>query len=413
VHSIAVAALSARQLAQAGAQAGLEVVALDVFGDRDTRAAAARWLPVGTSGSLCIDAAALLEALRCLARGGAVQGWVAGSGFEAQPELLEQGAALLPLLGTAGADVRRVRDPKAFFGTLDALGIPHPEVRHGAAGLGAGWLIKNFGACGASHIRRADAGAAGSSGVSTLFRARTAAGVSAARELSEGEYAQREAAGAPMSATFIGNGRRARLLGCNQQIVRPHDAGPYRYHGVIGPLPVPAPVRHEIGRMLDALTEAFTLRGLGSLDFMLNGQDIRVLEVNPRPSASMELYPQVGDRPVLRAHLAACAAAGDGGLPVDPRRGNDAEPRVRGTEIVFAPHPVRLSGEAAARLASLRATHDLPRGPDAGTHATHFAPGEPLCSVGASGADATRVSEQLAQRRDAVLDVLRSLETIE
>jgi predicted ATP-grasp superfamily ATP-dependent carboligase len=236
-----------------------------------------------------------------------------------------------------------------------------------------------------------------------------------------------------MSATFIGNGRRALLLGCNQQIVLEFEGGPYRFHGVIGPLAVPAPVRRELARMLDALTEAFALRGLGSLDFLLDGQTIRVLEVNPRPSASLELYPQVGDRPVLRAHLAACAADGNGNLPDDPwRRGamrddanaevdaiaatvgvSAAEQAVHGTEIVFAPHPVRLTAAAAAQLARLPATHDLPRGAEAGAHATHFAPGEPLCSVSASGADAASVLRELARRRDAVLDILQTLETVE
>ncbi len=438
MHAIAVAALSARQLAQAAAQAGLGVVAFDVFGDRDTCAAASRWVPIGAQGSLSIDAARLLEALGSLARTGAVQGWIAGSGFEGQPELLEQGAALLPLLGTAGADVRRVRDPKTFFGTLDALRVAHPEVRHGTAGLGAGWLVKDFGACGACHIRRAGNAAGSSRDFSLSLRERaqpspqpSPASGRGSKTLSDSQYAQREATGTPMSASFIGNGRRALLLGCNQQLVREFEGGPYRFHGVIGPLPVPAPVRRELAQMLDSLTEAFALRGLGSLDFMLEGHTIRVLEINPRPSASLELYPQVGDQPVLQAHLAACAADGNGNLPGDPWRRaavrDDAEVNaiaasiaacaveqaVRGTEIVFAPHPVRLSLAAAAHLASLPATHDLPRGAVAGAHATHFAPGEPLCSVSASGADAASVARELARRRDAVLNILQCLETVE
>ena len=456
MHAIAVAALSARQLAQAAARAGLEVVALDAFGDRDTCAAASRWVPIGASGALRIDAARLLDALRSLARSGAVQGWVVGSGFEACPELLEQGAALLPLLGTAGADVRRVRDPKTFFDTLDALGIAHPEVRLDSAGLGEGWLIKDFGACGASHIRHAGDAPDRSPIFSLSGTRQPKAGAFRVPEsglcsLSLREragvrvYAQREAAGTPMSATFIGNGRRALLLGCNRQIVRPFDGGPYRFHGVIGPLAVPAPVRREIARMLDALTAAFALRGLGSLDFLLDGHTVRVLEVNPRPPASLALYPRVGDQPVFRAHLAACAADGDSDFPDNPWRTgaardaaaasaaaaadaaadadadvdvdadtiSAAEQPVRGTEIIFAPRPVRLSATAAAQLATLPATHDLPRDASPGSHATHFAPGEPLCSVSASGADLASVSAELARRRDAVLDILQVPETVE
>lgn len=76
-------------MAEAAAHDGFDVVALDLFGDVDTRRAASRWLPIGAPGSLHIDAARVLAALRELAReregGGPVVGWVAGSGFEGSP----------------------------------------------------------------------------------------------------------------------------------------------------------------------------------------------------------------------------------------------------------------------------------------------------------------------------------------
>ncbi|NKJ45506.1 hypothetical protein CIC12_01850, partial [Burkholderia sp. SG-MS1] len=51
---VAVAGLSARLLAQSAARAGLRVAALDIFGDRDTRAAAEVWCDIG-GGALTID----------------------------------------------------------------------------------------------------------------------------------------------------------------------------------------------------------------------------------------------------------------------------------------------------------------------------------------------------------------------
>ena len=154
--AIAVAALSARLLAQATLQAGLDVMALDVFGDADTIAAATQWLPIGMTQSLRIDASLFLETLQALARQGRVQGWVAGAGFEGRPELLEQGSANLPLFGTPGADVRRVRDPKKFFDALAELRIAHPAVRLDPDASRAGWLVKDFAASGGTHIRRAE-----------------------------------------------------------------------------------------------------------------------------------------------------------------------------------------------------------------------------------------------------------------
>ena len=58
------------------------MVALDLFGDRDTRRAAPRWRPIGSSARLRIDEALLLNALQALAERDEAQGWVAGSGFD-------------------------------------------------------------------------------------------------------------------------------------------------------------------------------------------------------------------------------------------------------------------------------------------------------------------------------------------
>ena len=127
--ALAVVSLSARMLAEAAVDDGFEVVALDLFGDADTRRASAEWHRVGDPASLSIDGAELLSVLKALAQRGSVAGWIAGSGFEGRPDLLESGAALLPQIGTRAGAMRRVRDPQTFFGFLDARGIAHPMVR--------------------------------------------------------------------------------------------------------------------------------------------------------------------------------------------------------------------------------------------------------------------------------------------
>ena len=211
MSSIAVAALSARMLAEAARDDGFDVVALDLFGDLDTRRACSQWLPIGQPGLLHIDDALALSALGPLAQRG-VQGWIAGSGFEGRPELLERGAALLPLIGTQADAVRRVRDPRTFFDFLDAEGIAHPPVSMTAPAYGPGWLVKDANGCGGGHIRR--------------WAPRP--GELPPPEPVPGEcdfgYFQREMQGLPMSATFIGNGSDACVLGFNRLIVRPMGA---------------------------------------------------------------------------------------------------------------------------------------------------------------------------------------------
>src|SRR6188768_2540874 len=140
---LAVASISARLLAEATRHDGFEVVALDLFGDADTRKACSRWDAIGEPARLEIDAARLLTALQALAQDRRVAGWIAGAGFEGKPDLLARGAAVLPLIGTQAEAMRRLRDPQAFFGFLDAHDIAHPVVRMTTPPDAAGWLLKD------------------------------------------------------------------------------------------------------------------------------------------------------------------------------------------------------------------------------------------------------------------------------
>lgn len=377
VSPLAFAAISARPLVEAAAREGVKAIALDLFGDLDTCRAASEWHPIGAGASLQIDAAALLEALQALARRGDVPGWVAGAGFDGCSELLAQGAARLPLIGTAPADQRRVRDPANFFGFLKACGFDYPPVRHQGGTERQGWLLKDAAGCGGWHIMRAE----------------HAPALPSSRQ----QYLQRELRGVSMSATYIANGRDCVVLGFNEQIVQPLGDRPWVWHGVLGPVPVTSAVRQQVLAVLRALSEMFSLRGLGSLDFLLDGERLWVLELNPRPPASLSLYPQAGAGGVLRAHLRACQ---HGELPT-LAAGPDAW--VNGQRIVFAPRALQLDAAAVAQLACRPQTHDLPRA------AATLSAGEPVCSVSASGADPATVKHELARRSEAVLQTLEAL----
>lgn len=369
--TLVVAARSARLLAEAAARDGHAVIALDVYGDADTRRAARRWVGVGDD-TLRLDAARLLPALAEAAREPGVVGWIAGSDFECEPALLARAAAQLPLQGTAPDAVARVRDPAAFFAALDALGLPYPEVAFAPPADPRGWLRKQALATGGWHIRRAD----------------DPHPSDAARR----PYWQREAPGRPMSALFIAAADGVQLVGFNALIVRPLGAHPWVYRGAIGPVDLPEEIDTALRAAIGQLAARFALRGLASLDFLLDGERWSLLEINPRPSASMALY---ADRPLVRAHLAACRdeAAVDVGTPKD-------RSTMRGHEIVFARQAFRLSPAQAAMLADAGDCHDLPAA------GTAFAAGDPVCSIGTLGNNADAVRAALATRRQALRDTL-------
>ncbi|WPH18533.1 ATP-grasp domain-containing protein [Variovorax paradoxus] len=378
MQTIAVAAISARAMAEAAASEGFKVVALDLFGDVDTRRAASRWMPIGAPGSLQIDAASVLAALRTLAEDSEpVQGWIAGSGFEGEPELLEEGAAVLPLIGTAPAAVRRLRDPAAFFGFLAAQVIPFPQVLLQPPEDPAGWLMKDAHGCGGWHVRHAP--------------------WSIDEPPSSHHYFQREMAGLPMSATFITNGRDVHVLGFNEQTVRRFGTRPFVFCGAVGPVPVAEDIARRVTAIARTLAVEFELRGLCSLDFMRDGDAIGVLEVNPRPPASMSLYKTPPGSPgVMQAHLRACL---HGELP--PQVPSAAQ-EVEGIEIVFAREPLQLDADAAQRLAAWPGIRDLP---EAGQR---FEIDDPVCTLTASGSNAQQVRTRLNEGRERLL---QSLET--
>jgi predicted ATP-grasp superfamily ATP-dependent carboligase len=373
--TLAVAALSARMLAQAATRDGFGVVAMDLFGDQDTRKACTRWLPLAEPGALQIDGDRLLDALRGLARHGGVAGWVAGAGLEALPGVLEQGSRILPLIGTAPRAVQRVRDPLVFFGFLAAHGIGHPEVCSMPPPDPTGWLLKDSRGSGGWKVQAAGAGHLGG-------------------HISRHQYHQRQVQGVAMSATFMANGSDACLLGINRLLTRRIDVHPYVYRGVIGPVPLPADASRQVQRALRALSAGMPLLGLCSLDFMLDedGQ-VQVLELNPRPPASMALHEARCPHGLMLAHIQACQW---GDLPqLVP-----APEGMQGIELVCAPAPTQIDAAIAARMARWPGCHDVP---NAGTL---VAAGAPLCSVTARGADESDVQSRLSDHRARLLQAL-------
>jgi len=358
--TLVVAGVSVRALAESARQAGLQVIALDLFGDADTRAASLRWAPIGLPGTLAIDGEALRRELAA-ACGPGVLGWVPGSGFEGAPALLDSAPPGLPLLGMAAPEMRALRDAPNFFATLARLGLPHPVTRFSPPTDAEGWLAKSSGGTGGWHIRRAVEPAADTPGT----------------------YFQREQAGEPMSALFLADGQRAQVVALNRLRVRPLGRRPCVYRGAIGPID-DAPLRAQVDAALALLVPCFALRGLASLDFIASDGRAFLLEINPRPSASMVLHADAWPAGLLAAHLAAL----QGRLPAPPVH----PPGVRGTEVLYARHARRLDAAGAQALAALAHTHDRPAA------GSRFEPGDPVCSVSAQGESIAAVELALRSR---------------
>lgn len=270
-----------RPFARAAVQAGFEVTALDVFADADTKQAANQVFKIGYANGGFV-AEEVLQALDTLNLTDYV-GLVYGSGFETQPNLLESIAERLPLIGNKPIVVRNLKRALQFFTLLDVLGIQHPDVSFRPLDDARGWLQKNAGGSGGMHVMPAEAGVA----------------------LPKGCYYQKEVQGIPVSALFLADGQQARIVGYNQQWVSAGPGMPYRYGGVVSQADLPPQVKAQLTDYAQKLTSAVGLRGLNSLDGVMVGDDLFVLEINPRLSSTFDLY-QSEQANLFDLHVNAC-----------------------------------------------------------------------------------------------------------
>jgi predicted ATP-grasp superfamily ATP-dependent carboligase len=283
--SVLIVALSARSLALAAARAGYSAAVIDLFGDVDTRRLAERSLTVPGDLGQGFEAEALIEAARKLwPAKDESSGLVYGSGLESRPELLERLARGRRLWGNRPTVLRAIKDPAMFFDLLDRLSLPHPEVRTRPPAKMAGWLVKGIGGAGGGHVR-------------------LLAGASKTAD----QYYQRRVPGRPVSCLFLADGRNASLLGWSEQWPSPDPDHPFRFGGAVQPAGVPPAVAETIAAALPPLVKETGLVGLNSLDLMLDeAGGFHLLEVNPRPGASLDVFDGEGPQALFGRHVAAC-----------------------------------------------------------------------------------------------------------
>ncbi|CAO3433389.1 ATP-grasp domain-containing protein [Azospirillum endophyticum] len=368
---ILVAALSGRAIAQAAARTGAVVATLDQFGDADLPASA-RHVPGDAVAGF--DGDALIAAARALAPPGSAL--VVGSGFEQAPDLLAALTRAGPyrLLGNGPEVVRAVKDPACFAARLttlglEALGVSHPETRTEAplCAVPEEWLVKRNGAAGGWHIVPWDGG-----------------------PLPGGHYLQRRTTGRPTSVSFIADrSGRCELVAVSRQWADPATDAPFRYGGAVLPVAVPTSLVDRLVEATRRIAAAFGLIGLNSLDLLVDGgvdgPVVTVLEVNPRPGATLDLLERHRQGGVMRAHLEAAAGR---------------------SWSLGAPRPGVIAGAVAYAAAALTVPEKFAWAPwcaDLPCPGNAIEAGQPLCSVTAWGGDEEEARRRLSRRIERIV----------
>jgi predicted ATP-grasp superfamily ATP-dependent carboligase len=357
--AVVIVAASGRALAASARRGGYLPLVIDWFGDADTLAlsAAHACLADGLARGMTVDA--LDAAMFAVTNGCRPLGIVCGTGFEDRPELLDHLAQHGHLFGSSAATVRRIKDPQAFASLCRDCAVPHPEVSRARPSDTEGWLAKRMGGAGGSHV------------------------VAAAERDAANFYYQRHVPGEPVSALFLSAGKRALVLGFSSQWAAPTRHQPFRYGGAIRPALLPETISNLLEDVVRKIAHAIPLHGLCSADFLVEKDDFRLLEVNPRPGATLDIF-EAPQSSLFALHMAACA--GELAAHAPSLAGSSA------TAIAYGKHDMHVPAFDWPEWTADR--------PHAGTLVQE---GEPLCTVRASAAGHAETRALIEQRLEMIL----------
>lgn len=361
---------SARAFAASAARAGWVVHAADIFNDTDLREVAAESLRV----------ADYPRGLRAAVDRFPLAPVVCTGALENHPDAVEALGSDRPLAGCGAVTIRAVRDPARLAAVVRTAGFAFPHTATTAAGLptDGSYLVKPRASAGGRGIAAWHGEAAPTRDGTVLW--------------------QRRIRGRPWSAAWVACRGRAELVGASRPLSGGDWCGCGRF-SYCGSIDVPlAALPEERRRSLEtlgaALTRSFGLVGAFGCDMIVApAGPVHVLEVNPRPTASMELIERATGWSVAAAHLGATTAA-RAADPPGPAVG------IWGKAIVYTPRPAR--ADTAACIASAArawtAVDGMPAIADVPAADEPLAPAAPLVTVFARGTTTSEVAADLRAR---------------
>jgi uncharacterized protein len=363
-EAVLIAAISARALASSARRGGYLPLVADFFGDQDTVAAAHAYVPLGSAFAQGFREQDLASALERLAEQHVPVGIVCGTGFEDRPQLLASLEQRWRLFGNSADTVARVKDPEVFAALCRDCDIAHPPISLSAPVGRDGWVAKRRGGSGGAHVTAAST-----------------------KEFGGDVYYQSLVPGMPVSALLLANGGSAIVLGFSEQWACPTVCQPFRYGGAVRPAKIAPVVGGCLAESACRLATALSLKGLNSVDFMVDGDNFSILEVNPRPGATLDIF-EIDAGALFALHIAACRGDLIGEAPWFDG--------AKACAIVYADRDV-------VAPAQFEWPHWCADRPSAGIA---IKAGEPLCTVHADAATAAQAKALVNRRRVQVREVV-------
>jgi len=348
---VLVAGFATRHVAQSARRAGYAVYAVDHFCDQDLAWCTEDRLTFGELDELP-------DTIAELAARHPVDALVVTSGAEAI-------GTTIPLCGTPPAKVERFLDKLEIQRFFEGLEVPVPPL-------------------------------AGSDRFPAMVKPRRGAGgwrnavVKTAEDLRRWEeawpdvpyIAQHLVDGIPSSGSCVADGRRARAVAVNRQILRGEGESAHGFAGSVTPFA--HPLAAEMVAVAERIAAASGCVGSVGVDFMA-GEKPWAIEINPRFQATVDTVEMATGENVFALHMDACR----GVIP-------EARPQARQIavrRILFAERDMRLDADLSVLA---------PRIADIPWPGTEFEEGHAVVSVFGCGRTEAAAFESLEQNTAAV-----------
>ncbi|WP_020468389.1 ATP-grasp domain-containing protein [Zavarzinella formosa] len=279
---------SVRALADSARRAGMSPLCVDLFRDADLLAQHpdAILCPINQYPWGFVPILETLPPLPVIYTGG----------LENYPDVIEKIVERHQIWGNLPEVLRRVRDPFLVCEYISERGGHFPEIsRQRPKGHVGDWLKKRFGSSAGRGVRHAVD----------------------SDTVDPDCYFQKWMPGRSYSAALVGVGRfgyptnhsrhqthYANLIGVSEQLVGCDwlNAKPFWYCGNIGPIAVSPAISEQIEIFAQAAAH-FDMLGCFGMDFIMEDDVAQLLEINPRYTASNELYERYWpDQSSLKLH---------------------------------------------------------------------------------------------------------------
>ena len=277
---IFIAGASARAAAFSALRAGLRPWCADLFADADLKAICQVVRIPGDHYP-----SGIAEVARRFPSGP----WLYTGAIENRPDVIREISQKRPLWGCSPEAIEKARSPGKLHELLSKAGIKSPRVLLPGERFTSdeNWLVKPL------------AGAAG-------FGIREAA-ASETRHVPANCYGQEFVEGRSCSGLFVGHDGGCLFLGATVQLIGTAwlHAAPFHYAGSAGPIKLSSAASQRFRDIGDLLAHDFGLRGIFGVDCIMQDNVPWVLEVNPRYTASVEVWEYAHKSSALALHRRA------------------------------------------------------------------------------------------------------------